>query len=140
MLRRSDQDFPEAPKKSDLRLDIGEEGATVDRALGKILGQLGMLCCDCCDGAVDQRLRPCLIVQGRRPQIDPQYRKVGNDIVGRSAVDLGRIDLQARADGSLEPDCEVGRGDQRISAVLRIAAGMLLLVVFLYLWLNGYLV
>ena len=38
MLRRSDQVFPEA----DGRLDVDEEGAVFERALGKVLRQLGV--------------------------------------------------------------------------------------------------
>ena len=42
MLRRSDQGFPEAARPVSSRLDVGEEYAAFGRALGKILGKLGM--------------------------------------------------------------------------------------------------
>jgi hypothetical protein len=42
MLRRSDQVFPEVSSWSELSSVIDDEGAVFDRALGKILGQLGV--------------------------------------------------------------------------------------------------
>ena len=61
----------------------------------------------------DQPRRNFLVVAVARPHVDPQHGKVGDDIVGRSAVDLRRIDLQARDLRIAKPQREFGGGDRR---------------------------
>ena len=48
------------------------------------------------DRLVDQRLGARFVVRRRRAQVDAQHRMVGHDIVRPAAVDLRRIDLEAR--------------------------------------------
>ena len=73
---------------------------------------------------VDHGLRPRLVGRRHRPQVHAQHGMIGNDIVRRAAVDPGRIDLEPRILRRREPQREIGGGEQRVAALLRVAAGM----------------
>jgi hypothetical protein len=55
---------------------------------------------------------------------DVQHGAIGDDIVRAAALDAGRVDRQRRSLAALEPQGEVGSGDDRVASVLGVAAGV----------------
>ena len=76
------------------------------------------------DSDVDKRLRSCLVVQCIWPDIDPKHGEVGDNIIGRTAVNFCGIDLQPSSDSRLQPKCKIGSSDKRVATLFGITPGM----------------
>ena len=57
-------------------------------------------------------------------EIDAEHGEIGHDIVRPAAFDARRIDRELRPPGLAQSQREIGRGDDGVAAVLRIAPGM----------------
>ncbi len=79
---------------------------------------------DISDRSLDQRAGACLVISRLGPHVDAQDGKIGHDIVGAAAIDLGRIDRQRFVHPGFQEHCQVSRGDHAIAAVFRIAPRM----------------
>ena len=76
------------------------------------------------NGGVDQVAGAVLVIGSARPKVDPENGKVRNDIARTTPIDPRRIDAEAWILARSQVQREVRRRQERVAAVLRIAAGV----------------
>ena len=76
------------------------------------------------DDFVDLALRHRLDVRRPRAQVDAQDGEVGNDVARAAALDPRGVHAQPVALEPVEPQREVGGGEQRVAPVLGVAPGV----------------
>ena len=76
------------------------------------------------DGLIDLALGRGLDIGRSRPQVHAQDCEIRHDIAGAAAFDPRRVDRQAVALEPVESKREIGRREQRVAPILRIASGV----------------
>ncbi len=56
--------------------------------------------------------------------VEAQHGMVGHDVVGRPAFDLGRVHRHVAMRHRLEPQRQIGGGEQGVTPLLRVAPGV----------------